>query len=198
MTERKKTYLIGAVSVEGVYGIGQKGEGKIAWTSRLDMNDFRTHTQGNDVAMTRGMWLSLPEQNRPLPDRGNIIVTSDRVFEISREHESLGVRVVGSVPEAIEVSTASELYFAGGRSIWESARAHVDELFINVIDIKLEEMVEPNKFAHVVYFRELLDPSTFWPEFALKDARTETETKADGDTFTVQFRRYVRVQRELF
>lgn len=197
MTNRK-AFLIGAVSHKGIYGLGRGAEGKIPWKSKLDMNFFTEITKGtgkhgqNDVAMSRGMWLALPEKYRPLPGRGNVVITSNTAFQLSEIHKANHVRIARSVQEAQEISQAGELYFAGGQDVWLNAQDVADELLINVVNVEVNPLSEDGTLQEIVYFDHLLDPTILWPEFVLTEKRIETEIKKDGTSFDIEFRRYVR------
>src|ERR1019366_5024817 len=82
----KDIALIGAVSANGVYGIGRGSEGRLAWESnKRDMAFFKKETTGHTVIMSRGTWLSLPKKARPLPERINIVVTRNQEFRLDDE-----------------------------------------------------------------------------------------------------------------
>ena len=61
-------------------GIGFKN--KLPWKLTKEMKYFKELTIGeknNAVVMGRNTWLSIPEKNRPLPKRENIVLTSRTV-----------------------------------------------------------------------------------------------------------------------
>ncbi|WP_217585346.1 dihydrofolate reductase, partial [Microbacterium sp. GbtcB4] len=60
-----------AVAAGGVNG----AEGGTPWYVPEDLAHFKETTQGAPVDMGRKTWDSLPERFRPLPGRGNILVT---------------------------------------------------------------------------------------------------------------------------
>ncbi|MES2460927.1 MAG: dihydrofolate reductase, partial [Armatimonadota bacterium] len=140
---------------------------------------------GHDVAMSRGMWEALPDKFRPLPGRGNIIVTSQRDYTITKAYREQGVRIALSTAQAKEMTTAAKLFFAGGQDLWYGARDHVDVLLINEIDsdVLIPQGVEGVLFPH------LLDPTKLWPEFVRESEKRQTDDKAG---FPVKFRRYIR------
>lgn len=61
-----------------VLGIGSRGTGgpTMAWNFPADMAWFRSKTVGTVVIMGRETWLSIPSNFRPLPDRINIVLTT--------------------------------------------------------------------------------------------------------------------------
>ena len=61
------------VCVDKNYGIGNKG--KLLVHIKDDMKMFKEITTGGSVIMGSKTFDSLPEKNRPLPDRTNIVIT---------------------------------------------------------------------------------------------------------------------------
>jgi dihydrofolate reductase len=67
-------------------GIGK--EGNLPWKLRGDMRHFKEITVNaaaglkNAVIMGRKTWQSIPQENRPLPDRLNLVLTSDANFQL--------------------------------------------------------------------------------------------------------------------
>ena len=183
-----ETFLIGAISKNGIYGFGRKSHGQIPWKSTIDMGFFRDQTTGNEVAMSSGMWEALPEKYCPLSNRGNIIITRQADYPLEEKYRDAGVCIAKSAEEAKEIAKGKKLYFAGGPDLWYGAVHSVDVLLINVIGIDVEEPpgVEVVKFPH------LMDPTKLWSEFIIDDRHTEKEKKNDGTTFPIEFRRYIR------
>jgi len=66
--------------MEAIYAIDLKNgiskNGLIPWKSKKDMLFFMNKTKNNVVIMGKNTWLSLPENNRPLKNRLNIVLTS--------------------------------------------------------------------------------------------------------------------------
>lgn len=72
-----KISLIVACGPDGEIGRG----GRLPWPSLLaDMRWFRKNTLGKPVIMGRRTWESLPAENRPLPGRGNFILSRNRAW----------------------------------------------------------------------------------------------------------------------
>ncbi len=51
-------------------------DGNIPWKSKTDMNFFKTKTMGNVIIMGKNTFLSLPDKERPLKGRLNIVLTN--------------------------------------------------------------------------------------------------------------------------
>lgn len=64
------------VCSDNIGTIGIKNEG-IPWHNSTDLKNFKEKTAGNIVIMGRKTWDSLPSQFRPLPNRINVIISSN-------------------------------------------------------------------------------------------------------------------------
>lgn len=104
-------------------GIGKEGE--IPWKIREDMKYFKKITttttdpfKKNAVIMGRVTWESLPENNRPLPGRINIVVTS-QPWLVEKG------KTAGSLSEALkmawEKNSVENVFVIGGSSLYEEA-----------------------------------------------------------------------------
>lgn len=94
-----------------------------------DMRHFKNMTGSHVVFMGRKTLMSFPD-SRPLPDRTNIVLTSDRNF-----HAGQAV-IVHSVEEALEEFrhyNSDEIYIIGGSSVYEQFLPYVQEAFITYI-----------------------------------------------------------------
>jgi dihydrofolate reductase len=140
--------LIVATGINGEIG----KDNDLLWTKqKADMGLFKTMTAGTTVVMGRNTWESIPEKYRPLPNRVNIVV--------SRTLESVeGAIVVKSIEEAIERAegvNTQELWFMGGKRIYEEAFKICDRVSITRIDetfpeadVVLECAVKPEALGY--------------------------------------------------
>lgn len=110
--------LIAAIDKNGVIG----KDGKIPWHLPEDMRRFRETTENNIVVMGRKTYESLPK--KPLPDRINIVMTTDINYEAAP-----GVLIMHSLEEVLQWYLGMEgtqnkslfysLYVIGGESIYK-------------------------------------------------------------------------------
>lgn len=193
MSTRKTIALIGAISLNGVYGIGRGEQGRLAWRSKLDMDFFRQKTTGNTVVMGRGTWQSLPEVYRPLPDRINVVVTNNPDFMLDRRGKDKGVIIANSIKQAIE-DAKTDVFVIGSFDMWNGAAPLADELLITLIGINVDTSEKPDSdHPEFVHFSQLLNPTKDWPQFkVLGNPHTEIETPKTGEPFSVKFLRYAR------
>jgi dihydrofolate reductase len=103
---------IWAESPERVIGV----DGRIPWRYAGDLRRFKRLTTGCAVVMGR---LTFESIGKALPGRRNLVVTS---HPIAAE----GVEVVRSIDEAVERAGAQDVWFIGGRHIYEDAMRVLD------------------------------------------------------------------------
>ena len=100
--------LVVAVARNGVIG----KDGAIPWRLPEDLKRFKALTLGHTVVMGRKTWDSLPEKNRPLPGRRNVVVTRDAQWQAH-----------GAVRATLEDALAEEgeIFVIGGAEIYRAA-----------------------------------------------------------------------------
>jgi dihydrofolate reductase len=121
--------LVAAVARGGVIG---RNSG-IPWRLPEDMRRFRTLTMGHPVVMGRRTWESLPDQFRPLPGRGNVVVTRNS------DWSAQGADRAGSIEDALRLLEGEATVFViGGGEIYAAALPSADELLLTEIDAEIE------------------------------------------------------------
>ena len=149
--------LIVATGLNGEIG----KDNDLLWKKqKADMALFKTLTNGTTVVMGRNTWESIPEKFRPLPNRVNIVVSRTLV-------DIPGAIAVGSIEEAIERAegiNTQELWFMGGKRIYEEAFGICDRLSITRIeqsypdaDVVLEAVVQPATAGYKLSTSEVFD-----------------------------------------
>jgi dihydrofolate reductase len=124
-----KVSLVAAVARGGVIG----RDGGIPWRLPEDLARFRELTMGHPVVMGRRTWESLPDQFRPLPGRGNVVVTRNP------EWSAQGADRVSSIEDAFDLLEAEpEVFVIGGGEIYAAALPHADALLLTEIDAEVE------------------------------------------------------------
>ncbi len=110
-----------------------KNEG-LLWKLRKDMEHFKERTTGHPVIMGRKTWDSLPEKYRPLPNRSNIVITSNLNFAVEE------VVVARSLDEALASARtkpgSEEIFIIGGARLYAEAveRGLADSLALTLVD----------------------------------------------------------------
>jgi dihydrofolate reductase len=154
--------LVAAVARNGVIG----RDGDIPWRLPEDMRRFRELTMGHSVVMGRRTWESLPHQFRPLPGRGNVVVTRNP------EWSAQGADRVGSIEDALE------LLGPEARVLVIAALPYADELLLTEIAADVE------------------GDTTFpaWDRHEFEETSREQHVAEDGTPFA--FVRYERTRPE--
>jgi dihydrofolate reductase len=109
--------LVLAMAENGVIG----KDGAIPWRIADDLRRFKRLTVGKTVVMGRKTWDSLPR--KPLPDRGNIVVTRQADWAAD------GAVRASSLDEALtKAGSAAEVMVIGGGEIYREALRRADRI----------------------------------------------------------------------
>lgn len=119
--------LIAAVAKNGVMG----AKGTLPWHLPADLQRFKQLTLGGTVLMGRKTFESLPAKFRPLPGRRNVVLTR----QVGWRHE--GVKVVGSLDEALRLVGDEVLWVAGGAEIYALALPLAQRLELTEIEAEV-------------------------------------------------------------
>lgn len=111
--------LIVATSSNDVIGV----DGTLPWSCKADLQYFKEKTTKSVVIMGRTTWESLPK--RPLPNRINVVVTSNPT-------PIPGAHVCNSLEEAVE--RFPDAWIIGGASIYKQCISWVGEIYKTIID----------------------------------------------------------------
>ncbi len=104
----------------------------------LDLKRFRELTTGNIIIIGRKTLESFP-QGKPLKDRVNIVITSDREYNVP------GAVVVHSIEEAvtkaeeIAVKNSMSIFVAGGGQIYEQMEKYCTEALVTYMYHEFEK-----------------------------------------------------------
>ena len=123
-------------------GIGFKNS--LPWKLSKEMKYFKELTIGeenNAVIMGRKTWLSIPEKNRPLPKRENIVLTSRTVQ--TRPWVDGEVSFINSLDSVYHVYgpyTFDNIWIIGGEKVYNEALKNnmIDSIFYTEIQAEFE------------------------------------------------------------
>jgi len=109
-----------------------------------DMAYFKKLTLGQVVIMGRKTFESLPEKNRPLPHRINIVVTKKNpknIFFQSKKDSKTPLFFFSSLKEAINEAKKfkKEIFIIGGASLYQQTINLADRLYLTLIDKEFKE-----------------------------------------------------------
>ena len=110
-------------------------DNKLPWYLPNDLKYFKTTTLGKPIIMGRKTYESI---GKPLPGRANIVVSRNP------EYSAEGVRVVGSLEQALQLATdiafidgATELVVIGGAQLYAEALGRVDRIYLTQVHAQL-------------------------------------------------------------
>ena len=106
------------------------------------------------VIMGRKTWESLPAKYRPLPNRINIVITSDVDYELPPD-----VLKFRSIDEALEEVEVDEAWLIGGAGIYDEAVRFAHEVHVCKLEFNASCVLTP---------KELKDHATALPDW-MKD-----------------------------
>ena len=147
-----KIPITAVVAVTPSYGIGQAGA--LPWGHALpgDLAYFRKMTKltvdptkPNACLMGRKTWLGIPEKNRPLKGRINIVLTSDQQW--AKENLPSDVYVASSLESALALVGTEPLHqlvesvvIVGGVKLFEESILHpwCDTYHVTKLDTEFE------------------------------------------------------------
>lgn len=122
MTPQSNLSLIVAVAENGA--IGKNND--LLWHISADLKHFKALTTGHCIIMGRKTYESFPK--RPLPNRRNIVITSNM------EYHDEGCEVVHSVEEAIALCKDDEQSFViGGATVYRQFLPLVNKLYLTKV-----------------------------------------------------------------
>lgn len=125
-----KINIIFARSLNRVIGINNK----IPWSIPEDMKHFKELTKGHPVIMGRNTWESLPEQFRPLPNRTNIVLSSNANYEVPDK-----VLVCTSMAMALDFCKAvEEVWLIGGSEVYTDGLNVASKIEETIVHIECE------------------------------------------------------------
>lgn len=123
------------VSVDRDWGIGREND--MLAHIKPDLAYFKEVTLGHPVAMGHKTYLSLPAQNRPLPGRDNIILTT-------KDLDIEGVQTVCCLEELLELIeekySDTEVFIIGGASVYKQLLPYADKLYLTHIFRKFDNV----------------------------------------------------------
>ena len=149
MTDRQITMIV-AVAENGAIG----KDNNLLWHISGDLKRFKAITTGHSIIMGRKTYLSFPK--RPLPDRKNIILTTnDTVFE--------GAYTAKNIEQALALCDSDEVFIIGGESIYRQFLPYTTKIYLTRV--------------HRSY-----EADTFFPTLNMDEWETiDTEEHLDGE-----------------
>ena len=140
----------------------------LPWKLPADMQWFRKHTLGKPVIMGRKTFESFG--SKPLPQRTNIVVTSDENYVAE------GATVVNSIDAAIAaVGEVEEVMIIGGASFYEQMLPRADRFYLTRVH---------GSFKADAWFPEY--ESYGWKEVAREEYKADENNAYDMSFITLE------------
>ena len=102
--------------------------GGLPWHLPGDLKRFRELTTGHAVVMGRKTYQSLPDAFRPLPERRNVVLTSDPAFRAD------GAEVVTD----LEAALAGDCFVIGGATVYAQALPHAQRVYATELEAEVD------------------------------------------------------------
>ena len=100
-------------------------DGQLPWRLPADLQYFRRNTMGKPIVMGRRTFESI---GRPLPGRTNIVVTSDRAYQVT------GCIIVHSIDDALlAAGAAEEVMLIGGAVLYQQVLSKAIRIYLTLI-----------------------------------------------------------------
>lgn len=151
--------LIVAISKNGVIGKSNS----LPWYYKEDLQYFKEITTGKTVVMGKNTFNSiLSRNNKPLPNRNNVVVTRN----VNYSYE--GVVVINDVKKYLLDNKDKDIFVIGGKQIYEEVYDLVDRFYITHINkdydgdivlnidyskLELSKSFDKNELTFAVYER---------------------------------------------
>ncbi|MFC1663502.1 dihydrofolate reductase, partial [Patescibacteria group bacterium] len=160
--------------------------GTLPWRLPADLQYFHDITSGqppagkiNAVIMGRKTWESIPTNKRPLPNRINIVISGNKIYQVPE-----GVLLVESLQQALAAADIgkeiNELFVIGGGQVFAEAIAKPEcvRLYITEVDTDV-------------------GADTFFPAIPKDYKLTESSKQISQGGYTFRFNVYERKSRGL-
>jgi dihydrofolate reductase/thymidylate synthase len=112
------------------FGIGTNG--KIPWNIPEDLKYFKELTENNIVVMGRKTYDSIPEKNKPLKNRLNIIVTSNPTKYTS--NENVIFVLMEELDTILDQFKDKKIYIIGGNTLYQKYLGKAEKIYSTQID----------------------------------------------------------------
>ncbi len=154
------------VAISENYCIGKQGT--LPWHIKEDLKHFKQITTGHTVIMGRKTWESIPETYRPLPNRNNVVITSQPTYPLPPH-----VTRYTSLQEALQAHAQNICYIIGGGQLYQEAFPLVDTL-------------------HVTHVHKHVDGDTFFPKINPNEWQ-ETERQDHKEYSFVTYKKIIKI-----
>ncbi len=108
----------------------------LPWNIPEDLQRFRQLTMGHTVIMWRKTYESLPDKFRPLPWRHNIVITSQKDYNVHSDKENTSVEIINTLEQTIQRinnNPTKKIFIIWWSQIYQLFLGFCDELYITEV-----------------------------------------------------------------
>lgn len=152
-----------------IYAVNKLGyigkNNKLMYNIPADMRRFRDLTKGHTVLMGRKTWESLPEMFRPLPDRHNVVLTSNT------EYKAVDATVIHSLEDYLSRwanDNRNTLFIIGGADLINKCQGHAHSAHVTYVDDETVGDASVNPLVREVWlptYKETFPASNLSPPY---------------------------------
>jgi dihydrofolate reductase len=129
-----KLYIIAAVCETN--GIGYRNE--LVWHINEDLQHFKNTTKNHIVVMGKNTFFSIPEKYRPLPNRVNIVITTEpQKYDTNYTNDDLVFTTLENLQGVLDYYENefghTKCFICGGESLYEHFIDKVDYVYLTKI-----------------------------------------------------------------
>jgi dihydrofolate reductase len=140
-------------------------ENRLVFRAKADMTHFARHTTGKVIVMGRRTLESLPG-GKPLKNRVNIVLTTDKAFEAG---DAAVVHSVDELLERLKAHNDDDIYVIGGESVYK-------------------QLLPYCRVAYVTRFLHAAKADRFMPDFDKLEGWRKTEGSEIHEENGLKFR----------
>ena len=135
----------------------------IPWHLATDMDHFKKTTKNHTVVMGRKTYKSIPRKFKPLPNRVNVVLTSDPSFDAP------GCIVVHSIENILRISVDKELFVMGGGEIYRLLLPYANRLIVTRVETMIRDgdtffpQIEGRWKSRLLFRHETVDEQNDFP-----------------------------------
>ena len=108
-------------------------DGTIPWNIPEDLAFFKKMTTGHTVIMGRKTWESLPKKYKPLPNRKNIVITTQKDYTVPE-----GVDIIHDTTDIPNLYPETTRFIIGGAQIYAKTADMANVLYITGVDMLVD------------------------------------------------------------
>lgn len=109
-------------------------QGKLPFIQSEDLKRFKELTLNNIVVMGRTTYESLPEENKPLPERTNIVLTRD----INYICDHRAVYVMHNIKDILSYAKQHDIFIVGGSEIYKQFLPYCEVIYLTTVHAELK------------------------------------------------------------